>query len=289
VSEPDGTQPPDEQSRPTSPSDNIGEPATGPIVIPGETSLDRTRPIGEIVRQPVVVDAHVITPPRSRRTSLVTGLLITIVILILAVATMAILLVRAHETTTDADASAPPTTGQSASTEPSPSSEPPSLTVDEPSEIPSAPASQAQTPAPSTAPSAAGSAAPAQATGTQLGAYEIQLTLDYAVPLGPTKPTQSQFNQSNMGDLLLNNFAGSISFDPLNGNTMVKLDPGAMPTYDLCTSTTLFEGSAPPATRTSFCLIGPGVVIGVYVKSVSTSNAIAYVNYAVLDVTVWQA
>ncbi len=143
------------------------------------------------------------------------------------------------------------------------------------------------TPTPSTDPTSPGTPSPSLATtppsanGTLLGSYSIDLGFGHSVPLGPTKPTQAEFSTSGLGDLGTASPADHLVFVPINGDKMVALTGGTTPTYDACSTDTVFAGQADSAPGTSFCLLETGRIAGVVVTSVQPS-------YAVLKVGVWQ-
>jgi hypothetical protein len=104
----------------------------------------------------------------------------------------------------------------------------------------------------------------------------------YYVPLGATAPTQSQFssNGSVPGDDL---GFGSSSFQPVNDDQMLMLPSGVTPTYQKCLADTVFINSSSATPGTSFCLIGTSTMIGVTVKSFSSSQT-----FVQIHVTVWK-
>jgi len=117
--------------------------------------------------------------------------------------------------------------------------------------------------------------------GTQLGSYSINLSAGYYVPLGPTEPTQPQFTtNSNTGDIHNN---GPYIF-PIGKNKIVSLPGGTTPTYEACTTETLFVNRVDAKEGTAFCLVETGRMVGITVTSVNTVSP----SYAALQVTVWQ-
>ncbi len=131
------------------------------------------------------------------------------------------------------------------------------------------------------APASSSSGSSTLTDGTPLGAYDINLTADYSVPLGGTKPTQSQFNTSGTGDLGTSTPADMLVFGPISPDKMVALPAGSTPTYQACTTATTFSNQASSTAGTAFCLLEAGKVAGVTV----TQNGS---NYATLHVAVWQ-
>jgi hypothetical protein len=119
------------------------------------------------------------------------------------------------------------------------------------------------------------------ANGTQLGAYTFELPQAHGTPLGPTKPTLSQFIDLGPGDIL---YDGNIT--PGNGDQLLELPGGSTPTYQSCTNNTLVENSAPATAGTAFCVVETGRIAGVTVSSVGTTQPYDY--YIALNVTVWQ-
>jgi hypothetical protein len=117
--------------------------------------------------------------------------------------------------------------------------------------------------------------------GAQLGAYTFELPQAHGTPLGPTKPSLSQFIDLGPGDIL---YDGSIT--PGNSDQLLELPGGSTPTYQACKNNTLIENSAPATAGTAFCVIETGRIAGVTVSSVGTTQPYDY--YIVLNVTVWQ-
>jgi hypothetical protein len=119
-------------------------------------------------------------------------------------------------------------------------------------------------------------------SGAQLGAYTVDINFPYSIPLGPTKPTQSQFSKTGLGDLGTAAPADHLVFVPINGNKMLSLPGGSTPTYQACANGTVFANQADSAPGTSFCIIEKtGKIAGVTLTSAQSS-------YVVLTVTVWQ-
>jgi hypothetical protein len=117
--------------------------------------------------------------------------------------------------------------------------------------------------------------------GTQLGSYTIELPQAYGTPLGPTKPTRSQFIEEGAGDIL---YDGSIT--PGNGDQLLELAGGSTPSYQACAADTLIENQASATAGTAFCVVETGRIAGVTVNSVGTTRPYDY--YIVLNVTIWQ-
>lgn len=140
-------------------------------------------------------------------------------------------------------------------------------------------------PASATSVSSNGPSSPTPSTessnGVLLGSYSIDLNYPNSVPLGPSKPTQSQFNTGGAGDLGTGAPADTLVFVPLNGDKMVSLPNGATPTYQACATSSVFASQASSTAGTAFCLIESGRIAGLMVTSDNSS-------YAALQVSVWQ-
>lgn len=121
---------------------------------------------------------------------------------------------------------------------------------------------------------------PASTNGTVLGSYSVNLGFGHSIPLGPTKPTQSQFSTTGLGDLGTAAPADHLVFVPINGDKMLSLPAGSTPNYAACASNTVFATQADSAPGTSFCLIENGRMAGVTITSAQPA-------YVVLNVTVW--
>ncbi|MFC5031285.1 hypothetical protein C8250_039310 [Streptomyces sp. So13.3] len=121
---------------------------------------------------------------------------------------------------------------------------------------------------------------PASTNGTVLGSYSVNLGFGHSIPLGPTKPTQSQFSTTGLGDLGTAAPADHLVFVPINGDKMLSLPAGSTPNYEACASNTVFANQADSAPGTSFCLIENGRMAGVTISSAQPA-------YVVLNVTVW--
>lgn len=124
------------------------------------------------------------------------------------------------------------------------------------------------------------SSPPASAVGKDLDSYTVDLAGNYGVPLGPAKPTQSQYSADGTGDLVK-----TYSRIGAGGNDqMVLLPDGTTPTYRQCKSTTNFSGQIVPTTGSAFCIIETtGYIVGAIVTAVSAS-----VNNVNLTITVWK-
>ena len=123
-------------------------------------------------------------------------------------------------------------------------------------------------------------AAQSPSGGTQLGSYDINLPVNYSVPLGPTAPTQAQFSTGGVN--------GDIWEDgpllPVAPDKMLNLAVGTTPTYQSCTTDTVFETQATNTQGSAFCLVETGRIAGVTVTSLNATQP----NYVVLHVVVWQ-
>jgi hypothetical protein len=118
--------------------------------------------------------------------------------------------------------------------------------------------------------------------GNLLATYDVKLPGGYGTPIGTTAPTQSQFAPGGSGDLYEND--GSLIAG--NGsNKMLSLPAGTTPTYQACTSDTLFVSSVPATAASAFCIVETGRMVGGTVTAVSANtNPIYYT----LHITVWQ-
>jgi hypothetical protein len=125
--------------------------------------------------------------------------------------------------------------------------------------------------------------------GRQLASYPVNLPPGYAVPLGVTPPTQSQFiHVGSLGDLELNT-SGMVgpgsNFLPLSGDKMILLQSGSTPTYKACSTGTGFVSSVDNTVGAAFCLTeASGKEAGISVSSIGSAPPY----YSVLQVTVWQ-
>lgn len=156
----------------------------------------------------------------------------------------------------------------------------------EPSSTPSASPAQ-KIPSPSQASPKLQAAKP---NGAVLGSYTVELPSGYSIPLGTSKPMQSQFDSSEQGgdlDDKADYGTGNCLFAPdcyipLGTDKMIYLPEGASPTYAACTGNTGFETTIPGADGLAFCVLENGKVAGI--KVVSESSA----PYYILKVTVWR-
>lgn len=124
------------------------------------------------------------------------------------------------------------------------------------------------------------SSPPASAVGKDLGSYTIDLAGNYGVPLGPAKPTQSQYSPEGIGDLVKTYSRIGAGGD----DQMVLLPDGTTPTYQLCKSTTNFSGQIVPTRGNAFCIIETtGYIVGATVTAVSAS-----LSDVTLTITVWK-
>ncbi|MEE4544261.1 hypothetical protein V2S66_20055 [Streptomyces sp. V4-01] len=121
---------------------------------------------------------------------------------------------------------------------------------------------------------------PAAVGGTELNSYTVQIGFGHSIPLGATKPRQSDFSTTGLGDLGTAAPADHLVFVPINGDRMVSLDDGATPSYAGCAADTVFATQADSKPGTAFCLIESGMMAGVKITS-------AHPAYVVLSVTVW--
>lgn len=119
--------------------------------------------------------------------------------------------------------------------------------------------------------------------GSELGSYEVDLPQGYSIPLGASKPTQSQFDSSQQtGDLDYNDVYGT--YQVLGSDKMVQLPDGTTPTYQACTGATAFTSAINGGSlRVAFCILENGKIAGVEVVSQSSTTS----DYS-LQVTVWR-
>jgi hypothetical protein len=121
----------------------------------------------------------------------------------------------------------------------------------------------------------------AKSNGAALGSYTIELPSGYSIPLGASKPTQSQFDSSQQnGDL---DDSGDV-YQELGSDRMVQLQNGSTPTYHACTNSTAFTDNIyTGALGVAFCVLESGKIAGVKVVSQSSTTS----DY-ILQVTVWR-
>jgi hypothetical protein len=125
----------------------------------------------------------------------------------------------------------------------------------------------------------------ATSNSSTLGSYTVDLPSGYSIPLGASKPTQSQFDSSAQnGDLSDVYDSGTDTYQELGRDRMVQLQDGAAPTYQACTSSTAFTNGISGGTLgVAFCILEPGKIAGVRVVSQSSTTS----DY-ILQVTVWR-
>src|ERR1700730_18187470 len=125
----------------------------------------------------------------------------------------------------------------------------------------------------------------ATSNGSTLGSYTVDLPSGYSIPLGGSKPTQSQFDSSGQnGDLSDVNYSGTDTYQELGSDRMVQLQDGTTPTYQACTSSTAFtNGISGDSLRVAFCILENGKIAGVEVASQSSTTS----DY-ILQVSVWR-
>jgi hypothetical protein len=122
----------------------------------------------------------------------------------------------------------------------------------------------------------------ATSNGSMLGTYKVELPLGYSIPLGASKPTQSQFDSSELsGDLDATYFP---TYREMGSDEMVQLPDGTTPTYRGCINSTAFTNSITGGSLgVAFCIIENGKIAGVEVVSQSSTTS----DY-ILQVTVWR-
>jgi hypothetical protein len=122
----------------------------------------------------------------------------------------------------------------------------------------------------------------ATTNGSMLGTYEVDLPSGYSIPLGASKPTQSQFDSSEQNGDLDDTWAPS--YDELGSDKMVQLPNGTTPTYQGCINSTAFtNGISGGSLGVAFCILENGKIAGVEVVSQSSTSS----DY-ILQVTVWR-
>lgn len=121
----------------------------------------------------------------------------------------------------------------------------------------------------------------ASSNGSVLGSYSVDIGAGHSIPLTATAPTQADFSTGGLGDLGTATPADHLVFVPINGDKMLSLPAGTTPSYQGCSTDTVFATQADSAVGTSFCLIENGRLAGVTVSAAQSS-------YVVLKVTVWQ-
>jgi hypothetical protein len=120
----------------------------------------------------------------------------------------------------------------------------------------------------------------ATSNGAVLGSYTVDLPTGYSIPLGASKPTQSQFDSSEQnGDL----DDESVGYQALGNDQIVQLQDGSTLTYHTCTNSTAFTRTIYPSLGVAFCAIESGKIAGVKVISQSSTTS----DY-ILQVTVWR-
>lgn len=123
--------------------------------------------------------------------------------------------------------------------------------------------------------------ASADTNGALLGSYHIDLAAGYSVPLGPTRPAQSEYSTAGTGDL-----AKVYSrLQPGGNDQMAQLPDGTAPTYQDCANATDFTGMILPTLGTSFCLIETtGLIAGAEVTAIGNASS----GDVIIKVAVWR-
>jgi hypothetical protein len=131
-------------------------------------------------------------------------------------------------------------------------------------------------------PSAESVATPAK--GTPVGSYSIDLASGYAVPLGASKPAQSAFSETGVGDL--EKVYSRLQPASAGDDQLESLPEGTTPTYATCSSDTDFSGMIIPYVGTSFCLTETsGLLVGGVVTALSSGDYAS--NTATIHISVW--
>lgn len=120
-------------------------------------------------------------------------------------------------------------------------------------------------------------------TGTESGAYTLDVPSGYSTPITPQKPTQAQFSHRLNGDLWVSN-SGIIQ--PVNNDELSAV-LSAKPTYRLCSGRTGFAAHLRIIPGTRFCLreSRSHLIIGVTI----VAFRLARPSFVTLRITVWQA
>ena len=157
----------------------------------------------------------------------------------------------------------------------------PALTATQPvTATPTAQPSSTQLPNPPATGVPSADASATAGNGGLLGSYTIDITPSYTVPIGPTKPTQAQFDTVAQGDLQFNDVTYHLY--PISPDTMVSLAAGTTPTYQSCSAATVFvDNIAPSAPGISLCVVEPDRLAGITITAVTSS-------YVTLQISVWQ-
>lgn len=103
----------------------------------------------------------------------------------------------------------------------------------------------------------------AKSNDAALGSYAIELPSGYSIPLGASKPTQSQFDSSQQNGDLDDAQDAVDTYQELGSDRMVQLQDGSTPTYHSCTSSTAFTDSISGGKLgVAFCILENGKVAG---------------------------
>jgi hypothetical protein len=97
-------------------------------------------------------------------------------------------------------------------------------------------------------------------------------------------PTPSQLTPGGGGDVTWEFNLGGSPVYPGTGDRFVSLTNGTTPTFQTCTTDTLFTLTEPNTPGTAFCVIEPtGKMVGVTIMSLNSKPP----EYIDLNVTVW--
>ncbi len=119
--------------------------------------------------------------------------------------------------------------------------------------------------------------------GSKLGSYKVELPQGYSIPLGVSKPTQSQFDSSQQnGDLNDEDVVGD-TYQVMGADRMVQLPDNATPTYQACTGSDAFMNGIQGGIGVAFCILENGRIAGVEVISQSSTTS-----DFILQVTLWR-
>jgi hypothetical protein len=118
-----------------------------------------------------------------------------------------------------------------------------------------------------------------------LGSYPVDLASGYAVPLGASKPSQSAFSATGVGDL--EKVYSRLQVASASNDQLESLPGGTAPTYAACSSDTDFTGMIIPYVGTSFCLTeASGLIVGGIVTALSSGDYAS--NTAIIRISVWR-
>lgn len=157
------------------------------------------------------------------------------------------------------------------------------VSASSPTDAPAAGASTGPISTSAAAPST-GSSPGKPVNGTQLASYSVDLSAGYAVDLGATPPTQTNFYSTyGQGDIRYPSYSNRLELMD-SSDRIVSLPQAATPTYAACKASTVFVSTVSIDRGTAFCIIEPRQVVGVIVASHDSQT-----DYLSLNVTVWRS